>query len=86
MSWKVLLRSLFLAAATLLFLGCLLAILATGPIVVRTERVEMDIEAAPDRLRRDVSRLCNEFTPRSYRHTGNLDRAAAWIEGEFRSV
>jgi Zn-dependent M28 family amino/carboxypeptidase len=33
-----------------------------------------------------VERLCTEFTPRSYRHIENLDRAAAWIEEEFRAA
>jgi hypothetical protein len=77
-------RILFMTAAVLLFIGCVIAIVLTGPIVVRPKNVDIDIEVSAERLRRDVVRLCTEFTPRSYRHVDNLDRAAAWIERELR--
>lgn len=83
MRWKTILRGLVVAAVTLVFLGCLLAILITGPVVVRVQRTEPNVDPSPARLRADVSRLCEEFNPRGYRQTGNLDRAAEWIAGEF---
>jgi hypothetical protein len=86
LNWKALFRGLFVAAATLTFLGCLLAILITGPVVIRTQDEEIDVQPSVRRLRSDVKRLCTEFTPRSYRHIANLDRAAAWIEDEFRAA
>jgi hypothetical protein len=86
LKWTALLRGLFVAAATLTFLGCLLAILITGPVVIRAPELEIDVRPSVDRLRNNVERLCTEFTPRSYRHTENLDRAAAWIEEEFRAA
>ena len=83
MRWKAILRGLFVATVTLVFLGCLLAILITGPVVVRVQRTELNMDVSAERLREDVNRLCSEFSPRDYRQTGNLDRAADWIAGEF---
>ncbi len=78
--------ALFVTAAVLLFIGCCLAILLTGPIEVRPKRVDLDMRVSAERLRRDVDKLCGEFTPRSFRHTGNLDRAAAWIREELEAA
>jgi hypothetical protein len=83
---KALFRILFITAALLLFIGCALAILLTGPIVVQSKRVDIDMKVSAERLRHDVERLCTEFTPRSFRQIETLDRAAAWIEQEFRSA
>lgn len=83
---KFFLRILFFSGALLLFIGCLLAIMLTGPIVVQAKRVDIAMEVSPARLRRDVERLCTEFTPRSFRQTENLDRAAAWIEQQLKEA
>ena len=86
MRWKAVLRGLFMVAATVLFIGCLLAILITGPVVVRTQRVEIDMGVSVERLRHDVKLICSAFSPRSYRQTGNLDRTAEWIAEQFLSA
>jgi len=83
---KLLFRILFITAAVLTFLGCALAIMLTGPIVVQSKRVDIDMKVSAERLRQDVERLCTEFTPRSYRHIETLDRIAAWIEQELKST
>jgi len=83
---KIFLKLSFITAAILLFLGCLVAIMLTGPVIVRPKQVDIDMEVSSERLRRDVERLCTEFTPRSYLHIDNLDRAAAWIERELRET
>jgi Zn-dependent M28 family amino/carboxypeptidase len=83
---KTLARTLFVTAAVLLFIGSCLAIVVTGPIVVRSKRVDLKMQISAERLRRDVEILCGEFTPRSFRSPENLDRAAAWIEGELRAA
>jgi len=84
--WKGVLRGLFLVSATVLFVGCLLAILITGPVVVRTQRVETDMEVSVERLRNDVDLICSAFSPRSYRQIGNLDQTAEWIAEQFLSA
>lgn len=83
---KLLFRILFVTTAIVLFVGCAIAIMLTGPIVVQSKRVDLDMQVSAERLRRDVERICSEFTPRSYRHIETLDRAAAWIEQELRSA
>jgi hypothetical protein len=80
---KTLFRVSFITGSVLLFIGCLVAIMLTGPIIVRPKRVDIDMEVSAERLRRDVERLCTEFTPRSYRNIDNLSRAASWIEREL---
>ena len=79
-----LLRGAFFAATALLFLGSLLAIGITGPVVVRVSKLQLDVDVSPDRLRSDVLRLSGEFYPRDYRHPDNLDAVAEWIADEFR--
>ena len=65
MSWRSLLRALIVTALVLVFLYCLLAIVVTCPVVARGGRTETAMEVSVERLRRDVARLCTEFTPRS---------------------
>ena len=84
--WSGLLRAAFIAGVGVVFLYCLLGIVVTGPVVVRPGLVEVDIDASPQRLRESVVTLCTEFSPRDYRHAGNLDRAAEWIAAQFRSA
>lgn len=86
MNWKSLLRALVVVTLALVFLFCLAAILITSPVMVRGEPTEQDVKVSAQRLRRDVMRLCSEFTPRDYRNGVNLDRAAAWIADEFRAA
>lgn len=87
MSWGLTLRIVLLGAVTALFVGSLLAIVVTGPVIVRAPRLDFDrTPVSAERLRRDVTRLCGEFTPRSYEHRANLDRAAEWIAGELRTA
>jgi hypothetical protein len=83
---KKLALALFVTGAVLLFICCCLAILLTGPIEVRTKRVDLDMKISAERLRRDVEKLCGELTPRSFRHTENLDRAADWIAEELKAA
>jgi hypothetical protein len=86
LAWPGLLRVLFVACVSLVFLFCLLGILVSGPVVVRPGRMELDLDVSPERLRSSVSTLCRDFTPRDYRHVENLDRAAGWIEERFREA
>jgi hypothetical protein len=79
------LRALAAATLVLVFLFCLMAIVLTSPVVVRGKGRAQKMQISVERLRRDVNRLCSEFTPRSYRDHDNLARAAEWIEGELRS-
>ena len=80
------LRGGFFVTVALVFAGALLGILLTGPVVVRVPRIDMRVEPSPERLRGSVQTLCTEFTPRSYRDTGNLDRAADWIADRLRNA
>ena len=80
-------RVLVLGAGGALLVACLLAIAVTGPVVVRVPRLDFDVaRIAPERLRRDVERLCGEFSPRGYQQVANLDRAAQWIAEEMRAA
>ena len=76
----------FYAFVGLLFVYALLGMFFTGPVVVRVPRLDLEVDPRPDRLRRDVERLCSEFAPRSFDQTDNLDRAAGWIADEMRSA
>ncbi len=80
------LRGGFFVTVALVFAGALLGILLTGPVVVRVPRIDVGVEPSPERLRGSVQTLCTEFTPRSYRDVGNLDRAADWIAGRLRDA
>jgi Zn-dependent M28 family amino/carboxypeptidase len=79
-------RVLFVGAAAIVFVVCLVAIVVTGPVSVRSSRTETPVSASPERLRRDVERLCGPFSPRSSRDLDNLERASAWIADEFRGA
>ena len=74
----------FYVTVGLVFVGSLLGIVLTGPVVVRVPRFDMGVHPSAERLRSSVEKLCSEFTPRSYRDVRNLDRAADWIAGRFR--
>ena len=75
------------AAIVVLFAWSLIAIVVTGPVLVR-HPPKLDEEflarVSPERLRRDVEHLAGELSPRGYRNGENLDRAADWIADEFR--
>lgn len=88
MNWGAVLRIAVAMAVGTVFLGSLLGIVLTGPIVVRVPRLDFNglIHVSSERLRRDVQKLCGELSPRSYLDTGNLDRAADWIAGELRAA
>lgn len=86
MKWSRLFRIALFTAIGLAFCGSLLGILLTGPIVVVRQPLDLGIDVSPERLRATVEKLCTEFTPRSYRHVENLDRAAAWIAEELRAA
>jgi len=85
-SWPAILRTLFVAIVTLVFVYCLLGILVTGPVVVRPGLLELDLDVSPQRLKSSVETLCRDFAPRDFEHTENLDRAAMWIAGKFRET
>ena len=75
------------AAIAVLFAWSLIAIVLTGPVMVRNPpKLEEDFlsNVSPARLRRDVEHLAGELSPRDHRHGENLDRAADWIADEFR--
>jgi Zn-dependent M28 family amino/carboxypeptidase len=77
-------RILFGAVAAVLLIYALLGLLLTGPVAVRVPTFSLDPDVSSRRLRETVQRLCTDFSPRSYRHTENLDRAADWIAEQFR--
>jgi hypothetical protein len=69
------------------FVWSLIAIVLTGPILVRRPpKLELpyELDVSPSRLRADVHRLCGEFGPRSSDHPDRLDDVAVWIAEEFR--
>ncbi len=87
MSWRSLVRTALFAIVGTAFVGSLIGIMLSGPVVVRVPRLHLDLpRISPERLRADVERLCSEFTPRSFRHIANLDRAAQWIAAELRAA
>ncbi len=74
----------FYVTVGLVFVGSLLGIVLTGPVVVRVPRLDMGVHPSSGRLRGSVEKLCSDFTPRSYRDVRNLDRAADWIADRLR--
>jgi len=68
------------------FLASLLAIVLTGPIIGRSQRFDVAVDASPQRLERDVRLLSEEFVPRDFEHRENLDRAADWIADELEQT
>ncbi len=79
-------RAVVYGAVGTLFVGSLLAIGITGPIVVRTSRLEMTVAASTERLRADVEQLARELVPRDASSPANLDRAAEWIATAMRGA
>lgn len=85
--WPVVVRTVLYGILGALFLGSLLAIGITGPVIARKEpRLKMTIDVSAERLRNDVVRLAREFVPRDSTNPANLDRAAAWIAAELRGA
>jgi Zn-dependent M28 family amino/carboxypeptidase len=73
------LRIVMVTTLSLVFLGCVIGIVVTGPIVVRPGKIEIDYGVSAERLRESVRLLATEFSPRDADHFANLDRAAGWI-------
>ena len=86
MQTGVLIRRGFYLFVLLLFALSLFGMVVTGPVVVRVPRLELEIEPSPGNLRRDVERLCDDYSPRSWRDTGKLDGAAIWIARELEET
>lgn len=76
----------FFLALLLCFAWALGAIVLTGPVVARVPHVELGVDVSTHRLRADVRRLCDEFTPRDASHPANLARAAEWIAAELQEA
>ena len=85
MGWTVF-RILFGVGMALVLFWSLVGVLLTGPVVVRPQRSDLELQPSAQRLREDVEKLCSEFTPRDYKHTENLDAAAEWIAAQFRDA
>jgi len=86
LNWR---RSLKITAGTLVlvsFVGALLGIVVTGPVVVLQPRLEFDIEPSADRMRAAVTRLCSDFGTRDYRDPETLMAAAEWIGSELEAA
>ena len=84
--WKSPVRIVVVATLSLVFVGCLIGIIVTGPIVVRPGELEIDYAVSASRLRESVERLCTEFTPRDAENLDNLNRAADWIAENLREA
>jgi Zn-dependent M28 family amino/carboxypeptidase len=82
--WTVF-RILFGAGMAVLLCWSLIGVMLTGPVVVRPQRSSLEVAPSPERMQATVEKLCEEFTPRDYTHTENLDAAAEWIAEEFRA-
>lgn len=80
------LRAIVFAAVAALFLGSLAAIAITGPVVVRSTKLDVKGAASAARLQRDVERLTRDLAPRGASNPASLDRAAAWIAEELRAA
>jgi len=79
-------RKLKLFSLGLLLIVLIMLIVAwfsvTQPLLP-TKRAGSTVEVDPARLESHVSILAETFVPRDYKHPENLDRAAAYIRGEF---
>ena len=80
------LRLLAIVGVGLGFAWSLLAIVLSGPLAVRTPRIEVQADPSADRLRRTVRTLSEELAPLDYRHPERLDRAADWIAKQFEAA
>lgn len=67
------------------FVGALLGIVVSGPVVVLQQKLKFDIEPSAERMRATVSRLCNDFGTRDYRDPGGLRVASEWIGSELEA-
>jgi len=86
LNWR---RSLKIVFGTLIFVsfvGALLGILVSGPVVVPQQKLELGIEASSTRMRDTVVRLCNDFGTRDYREPEILMAAADWIGSELEAA
>ena len=82
-------RALRIAIGTLIgvtFVGALLGIAVTGPIVVPQSKLDLDMEPSAERMRVAVQRLCSDFGNRDYRDPGGLLAAAEWIGSELEAT
>jgi len=79
-------RALLFAVVVGVCIVAAVALLLTQPVwaVHRTGVREPEVD--PDRLRKHVSALSQTFAPRDYARVENLDRAADYIEREFREA
>jgi len=75
------------ATIVVLFVWSLIAILLTGPVMIRRPP-KLDLDhlswVSADRLRRNVEHLSVDLSPRSYEHPENLRAASEWIAAELR--
>ncbi|NIM00541.1 MAG: M28 family peptidase [Acidobacteria bacterium] len=86
MDWRRSLKILFGVLVVLSFLGALLGILVTGPVVVPQRKLELDVNPSAARLQADVERLCSDFGTRSYRQPQDLLAASDWIRAELEAA
>lgn len=70
----------------LLMLPAIVWALLTQPLLWPVRPRHNSPVVDPARLEKHVRRLAEEFTPRDERHPENLDRAAAYIRGEFEQA
>jgi hypothetical protein len=82
-------RTLKITIATLIvvsFVGALVGILVTGPVVVPQRLLDLDVAPSASRMRAAVETLCGDFGPRDYRDPDALMAAAEWIASEFEAA
>jgi Zn-dependent M28 family amino/carboxypeptidase len=76
-------RNLLAATAIGLTLLAAPALYLTQPLAMPFRSRAEAPEVSPARLEAHVRALSERFTPRDFRHPENLDRAAAYVGGEF---
>jgi hypothetical protein len=76
----------FAVLVGLVLLWSLIGAFVVGPVVVRTMPVHIETRASPERLRRDVARLCGELGPRDSGSPERLARVASWIASELHEA
>ncbi len=79
-------RAFLFALAVGACLLAALAVLLTQPVWARHGAASSTPQVDPERLRSHVSALSETFAPRDYTHVENLDRAADYIERQFREA
>jgi hypothetical protein len=85
-SWPRLARLTFFTLLAVLFVGSMVGILLTGPVVVRVPPLEPRPGVSAQRLRETVDTLCFGFGPRDHLHPDNLERVADWIGAELSAA